>query len=320
MITRFRHSETLQILSRPLALSNPLFPGSCVKLVTGYFVRRAVTRIFNNMSHLWYSQGFDHAYGDGQHGSNPQPGYGQTSGSFKYYNNRGASSSGQHYSDVCPASRASQQAPLDMSASMDNYANPPSNTGGYDYDRGFVVPYSETGRTIRDPQTSMFQGQSTGESQGRVRHPNGNEASSYSQEYSASSAPNNSSVLLSSVAQDGRPFAAGEYASMAYSSPQPPLRVLSSHQESSRTTDASPNHYEVDNDGICACRCGKTFKGAPKNANANRKRHIETKSQGAVHFQCPYRDHGCRYIANRKDNVVAHYQRSCRYRPSRFSG
>ena len=77
------------------------------------------------------------------------------------------------------------------------------------------------------------------------------------------------------------------------------------------TTNTS-SHYAVDSGGVVACACGKTFTGAAKNANANRKRHIQTKADGPV-YACRNAEKGCGYVANRKDNVTAHYQRSCRY-------
>ena len=91
------------------------------------------------------------------------------------------------------------------------------------------------------------------------------------------------------------------------------------HSHTASAHYASAAHSTVDDDGICACRCGKIFRGSPKNAHANRKRHIQAHSNDALRFVCPYRDLGCTYTANRKDNVVAHCQKSCRYRPSRIT-
>ena len=79
------------------------------------------------------------------------------------------------------------------------------------------------------------------------------------------------------------------------------------------TSSTVHNHYAVDSDGIVACACGKIFTGNPKNANANRKRHIHTKSEGHVFYACPNAHRGCHYGATRKDNVTAHSHRACRY-------
>ena len=84
------------------------------------------------------------------------------------------------------------------------------------------------------------------------------------------------------------------------------------HSYSSGSTAKTSNHYAIDSGEVVACACGKTFTGAAKNANANRKRHIQTKADGSV-YACPNRRQGCSYVANRKDNVAAHYQRACRY-------
>ena len=71
-------------------------------------------------------------------------------------------------------------------------------------------------------------------------------------------------------------------------------------------------HYAVNDDETVTCACGKTFTGATKNANANLKRHIQTYNNGEV-FACPNAGRGCSYVAQRKDNVTAHYHRACRH-------
>ena len=72
------------------------------------------------------------------------------------------------------------------------------------------------------------------------------------------------------------------------------------------------SHYAVDDGETVTCACGINFTGAAKNANANLKRHIQTYNNGKV-FECPKSSQGYSYVAQRKDDVAAHYQRACRH-------
>ena len=86
-----------------------------------------------------------------------------------------------------------------------------------------------------------------------------------------------------------------------------------SSQQNTQPASSQREHSAIDLNGLCECRCGRKFGGELKNARANRKRHIDSFTNGKQHV-CNYAPLGCNYTANRADNMATHVKR-CRRQP-----